>query len=169
MILSKAMRQAITCINILFIGCKPLTKGGLNVLDWYLLISLVFVFGTLVELAIALLTKQTLQILVKGSNDKVPIAGDRFNCKLQDPKIRATIHKNSSMESCCLQKHLCQHPMSSNLSENGREKDVAATKGAAIMQTVLDELSITNKIDILAFIVFNLTYITFNIIYFCTL
>ena len=59
--------------------------------------------------------------------------------------------------------------MSSNLSENGREKDVAATKGAAIMQTVLDELSITNKIDILAFAVFNLAYITFNIIYFCTL
>ena len=138
-------------------------------MDWYLLISLVFVFGTLVELAIALLTKQTLQVLVKSSSSVAPAAGDRFNCKLQDPKIGAASHKNSSIESCCQQNHLCERQMSSNLSENGREKDVAATKGAAIMQTVLDELSITNKIDILAFIVFNLTYITFNIIYFCTL
>ena len=117
-------------------------------MDWYLLISLVFVFGTLVELAIALLTKQTLRVLVKSSSSVVPAAGDRFNCKVQD---------------------LCQRQMSSNLSENGREKDVTATAGAAIMQTILDALSITNKIDILAFIVFNLTYITFNIIYFCRL
>ena len=138
-------------------------------MDWYLLISLVFVFGTLVELAIALLTKQTLQVLVKSSSSEFPAAGNRFNCKLQEPKIGGTSHTNSSIESCCQQNHLCQRQMSSNLSENGREKGVAATKGAAIMQTVLDELSITNKIDILAFIVFNLTYITFNIIYFCTL
>ena len=138
-------------------------------MDWYLLISLVFVFATLVELAIALLTKQTLQVLAKSSRSVVPAAGDRSNCKLKDPKIGATLQKNSSFESCCQQNHLSQRQMSSNLSENGREKDVTATTGAAIMQTILDELSITNKIDILAFIVFNLTYITFNIIYFCTL
>ena len=138
-------------------------------MDWYLLISLVFVFGTLVELAIALLTKQTLQVLVKSSSSVAPAAGDRFNCKVQDPKIEATSHKNCSIESCCQQNHLCERQMSSNLSKNGREKDVATTTGAAIMQTIIDELSIINKIDILAFIVFNLTYITFNIIYLCTL
>ena len=138
-------------------------------MDWYLLISLVFVFGTLVELAIALLTKQTLQVLVKSSSSLVPAAGNRFNCKLKDPKIGAASQKNSSIESCCQQNHLCQPQMSSNLSENGREKDVTTTTGAAIMQRILDELSITNKIDILAFAFFNLAYITFNIIYFCTL
>ena len=138
-------------------------------MDWYLLISLVFVFGTLVELAIVLLTKQTLQILLERSSSVDPAAGDRFNRKLQDPKIGAASNKNCSIESCCQQNHLCQHQMSSNLSQNGREKYVTTTTGAAIMQTILDELSITNKIDILAFIVFNLTYITFNIIYFCTL
>ena len=138
-------------------------------MDWYLLISLVFVFGTLVELAIALLTKQTLQVLVKTSSSVVSAAGDRFNCKLNDPQIGSASHKNCLIESCCHQNHLCERQMSSNLSKNGREKDVTATTGAAIMQTILDELSITNKIDILAFIVFNLTYITFNIIYFCTL
>ena len=138
-------------------------------MDWYLLISLVFVFGTLVELAIALLTKQTLQVLVKTSSSVVSAAGDRFNCKLHDPKIGSASHKNCSIESCCQQNHLCHPQMSSNLSENGRENDVTTTTGAAILQRILDELSMTNKIDILAFIVFNLTYITFNIIYFCTL
>ena len=52
-----------------------------------------------------------------------------------------------------------------HLSEN----DVTTTTGVAILQRILDELSITNKIDILAFAVFNLAYITYNIIYFCTL
>ena len=63
-------------------------------MDWYLLISLVFVFGTLVELAIALLTKQTLQVLVKRSSIVVPTAGERLNRKLEDPKIGAVSHKN---------------------------------------------------------------------------
>ena len=99
----------------------------------------------------------------------IPAAGNRFNCKLTDPKIGSASQKNSSIESCCQQNHRCPRQMSSNLGENGSEKGVTATTGAAIMQTILDELSITNKIDILAFIVFNLTYITFNIIYFCTL
>ena len=138
-------------------------------MDWYLLVSLVFVFGTLVEVAFVLVTKQTLHILLKRSSMVGAETGNNFCIPIHAPEIATLSHKNSSVQSSCQHNKFCILGVPLDLSDDGREKDENEITRRTIMQTISKELSVINKLDILAFLVFNVTYMTFNVIYFCTL
>ena len=52
------------------------------------------------------------------------------------------------------------------IAEEGEEKGVHETRRRRIIQTILAELSVADKIDLMAFVVFNAGYVVFNIFYF---
>ena len=136
-------------------------------MDCYLLISLVFVFGTLVELALVLLTKQTKQILMRRLGTISSAPTNPLSCPIQDLEVTPLSNRIRSIETGCQQRHIWKPGMVIPLTEEGMSEHINKTTRTNIIQSIFKELSTANKLDFLAFVVFNVSYITFNAIYFC--
>ena len=136
-------------------------------MDCYLLISLVFVFGTLVELALVLLTKQTKQILMRRLGTISSAPTNPLSCPIQDLEVTPLSNRIRSIETGCQKRHIWKPGMVIPLTEEGMSEHINKTTRTNIIQSIFKELSTANKLDFLAFVVFNVSYITFNAIYFC--
>ena len=136
-------------------------------MDCYLLISLVFVFGTLVELALVLLTKQTKQILMRRLGTISSAPTNPLSCPIQELEVTPLSNRIRSIETGSQQRHIWKPGMVIPLTEEGMSEHINKTTRTNIIQSIFKELSTANKLDFLAFVVFNVSYITFNAIYFC--
>ena len=117
----------------------------LNALGAYLLISLLFVFGVMVELASVLFYKQKME----------------WNLKVQKKFDMA--QNMDEMQSSYLTKH--GFLKSRKIGRNKRNiEPISQMDGQYQVQKTI---TITTKIDNVAFVLFTFSYFIFNLIYFC--
>ena len=65
--------------------------------------------------------------------------------------------------------HACKPEMTIAPNEETIGKNITEVTSTNIIKSIFKNLSLTNKIDFLAFVIFNAAYITFNICYFLRL
>ena len=117
----------------------------LNALGAYLLISLLFVFGVMVELASVLFYKQ------------------KMEWNLKQPKTLDMTKNIDEMQSSYRTKH--GYLKTRKIARNRRKiEPISRMDGQYQVQKTL---AITTKIDIVAFVLFTFLYFIFNLIYFC--
>ena len=125
----------------------------MNALGYYLLVSLLFVFGAMVEFAAALFYKQKLE--------------GHYNS-----------HKGLDSEECCEDKDSkkkIRRPVSAKKVSVTKISDNGPWKSTEERITVIDQrkdtlqmqkiVAVTTKIDVTAFALFNISYAIFNLIY----
>ena len=89
------------------------------------------------------------------------------SCPIQDLEMTPLSNRIRSIETGCQKRHVWKPGMVIPLNEEGMATQITKTTRTTTIQSVFKELSTANKLDFLAFIVFNVSYITFNVIYFC--
>ena len=92
---------------------------------------------------------------------------NRLHCPVQDLEMTPLSNRIRSIETGCQKRHVWKPGMVIPLNEEGMAKQINITTRPTTIQSIFKELSTANKLDILAFVVFNVSYITFNVIYFC--
>ena len=92
---------------------------------------------------------------------------NRLHCPIQDLEMTPLSNRIRSIETGCQKRHVWKPGMVIPLNEEGMSKQMSITTRTTAIQSIFKELSTANKLDILAFVVFNVSYITFNVIYFC--
>jgi hypothetical protein len=118
-------------------------------LDYYLLISLLFIIGTTVEFAFVLVVKQKLEL---------------FN-KSKTPLPKAAIAPNSLNYGHGISVNLCRVEPMENLQHEAQVSNAnapgATNKGNKLLRLFM-ELPLTKRIDFVAFFIFNISYFAFN-------
>ena len=120
----------------------------------YILTSFLFVFGTMVEFAIVLVGKQkgdwdNKALKLKGKNTKVRLTHSGKQCR-----SLTSIGKVDPVED------------ENNVSKTTKEEEITNTVLAIERLAFLKEMPRTTKVDFIAFAIFNISYVMFNIIYF---
>ena len=92
---------------------------------------------------------------------------NRVSCPVQDLEMTPLSNRVRSIETGCQKRHVWKPGMVIPITEQGMAKQKTKTTRPTIIKSIFKELSTANKLDILAFVVFNVSYITFNAIYFC--
>lgn len=92
---------------------------------------------------------------------------NRLSCTIQDFEMTPLSNRIRSIETGCQRRHVWKPGTVIPLTEEGTAKQINKTTRTTTIQSIFKELSTANKLDILAFVVFNVSYITFNVIYFC--
>ena len=126
-------------------------------------------FLALVELAIVLIAKKMLEISMKRAKVLRPISNNCSIQPLQEPGITTGVNRITSIH---IDYQRQQGWESGQAQSQNREEEGENTNGTernTIIQSIFTELSMTNKLDFLAFIFFNLAYLVFNAIYFLNL
>ena len=137
-------------------------------LDYYLLVSLIFVFGALVELSFVLLAKRTLQHLCNNSRDTSAVTKSRLNTLI--PQDESAIDSNEiAFVDTDLDCPGLQNPKPRTdifVMERQTSKHLNEVSKPSPKHSVFSKISMATKFDFLAFVVFNLCYIVFNFIHF---
>ena len=89
------------------------------------------------------------------------------SCPIQDLEMTPLSNRIRSIETGCQKRHVWKPGMVIPSNEEGMATQITKTTRTTTIQSIFKELSTANKLDFLAFIVFNVSYITFNVIYFC--
>jgi hypothetical protein len=124
----------------------------LSALDYFLLISLLFIIGTTVEFAIVLVVKQKFELFntSKTALRKAATAPNSLN------------YRHGSSAS------LCRVEPMDNLERETQVYNANAlgetNKGNKLVRLCL-ELPLTKRIDFVAFLIFNIFYFVFNCVY----
>ena len=120
-------------------------------------------------MALVIIAKKILQILTKRSKILRPISIKPSDSSRQEAKVTTGSNNITSVDIDCEgpQVWVTRQTESQN-NENG-EDSKNGTKRATLIQTIFKELSTTNKLDFLAFIIFNFAYLVFNVTYFSKL
>ena len=141
------------------------TGSQLSSLDVYLFISLIFVFSTLLELAIVLLVKQTHPLLMKKLTGTRSIS----NCGMQSPKVSISTRNIASVQTN--DQEIDSWTPTVDITSNNEEirNNINETRRLTLGHNIFRDISLYKKLDIMAFLVFNLSYIIFNVIYFSKL
>ena len=92
---------------------------------------------------------------------------NRVSCPVQDLEMTPLSNRVRSFETGCQKRHVWKPGMVIPLTEEGMAKHKNKTTRTTTIKSIFKELSTANKLDFLAFVVFNVSYITFNAIYFC--
>ena len=92
---------------------------------------------------------------------------NRLSCPIQDLEMTPLSNRIRSIENGCQKRHVWKPGMVIPLTEEGMSEHINKTTRTNIIQSIFKELSTSNKLDFLAFVVFNVSYITFNVVYFC--
>ena len=128
--------------------------SDLTALDCYILVSLLFVIGTLVEFALVLLVRQSLEMLKsskrqhgKGVTNHEYMVKECPNTLELSNKIGCSAKNNAASED----------------TVEGRNLDNEFQSSFTFYFQILP---VTTKIDCIAFFISNFIFITFNIIYF---
>ena len=145
------------------------TESGLNLLGVYLIISLAFVFLALVELAFILIAKEILQVSRKRSKDLRHSSISNTNYVLNDPEITPQSNGMPPIEIDCQRTRVCNPKIAPSPNEEGRRRNTTGSKRRTILERIFMDLSMTNRLDFLAFFIFNIAFIVFNVIYFLKL
>ena len=138
-------------------------------MDVYLIISLAFVFLALVEMALVIIAKKVSQILMKQSKILRPIPIKPFESPLQEPKLTPGSNNITSVDIDCERPQVWEPRQTQSQNDENGGYNTNGTKRATLLQTIFKELSTTNKLDFLAFIIFNFAYLVFNVTYFSKL
>ena len=141
------------------------TGSQLSSLDVYLFISLIFVFSTLLELAIVLLVKQTHHHLMKKSTGTKSI----LNSMMQSPKVTIGTGNITSVQTNDQEIDSWTPTMEITSNKKGIRENMKDTTTLTLGRNIFRDISLYNKLDIMAFLVFNFSYIIFNVIYFSKL
>ena len=115
------------------------------------------------ELALVLV-KQTLHILMNRSRIAHAVPDDRFSSPRQYLEMKYISRRAIEIDGQRDQSRTRE--MSLPLSEENKEKGDNEGTRTNFIQHIMMELAIPNKLDALAFAVFNIVYIIFNLIYF---
>ena len=128
------------------------SESKLNALGVYILVTLLFVFGTIIEFAFVLIIEQNRirSINEKKMNEKenkleAQMAENRVRCRTITKSIRQ-VQDHVEFTPETEQRNTVQHLENNSFNQS---------------------MPLTTKIDYAAFIIFVVLYITFNIIYFC--
>ena len=125
----------------------------MSLLGYYLLISLVFVFGTMAELACVLFIKQKQELTNVAENTGFSEQKSHIS-KSHD--ATDALRKLSMVEP--IKENKIYEPKDND--EETRKMNFWSKKGSIIYG-----LPLTTKIDLAGFIVFHLTFLLFNVIY----
>ena len=146
------------CINVIivfyFLQSDSPTGSRLNLLGWYLLISLFFVFGTVLEFILVLVTKQMVDWV--KTQKTIDVAQHQFSLN------SAKIHDE-------LQNSQCNVELIETISHTSgidSSLDQSKLRPMATYPEFFKTLSITSKIDYVSFFVFSVLYMSFNFAYF---
>ena len=138
-------------------------------MDVYIIISLAFVFLALVELALVLMATKMLEISMKKSKSLRPSSNNSSNYQFQEPETITGSHNVTSIHIDCQRSQEWEQRQAPFQNNEKEEENTYRPERTTIVQSIFMELSITNKLDFLAFIFFNLVYLAFNVIYFLKL
>ena len=128
------------------------SESKLNALGVYILVTLLFVFGTILEFAFVLIIEQN---MTRSMNEKKMIEKENeFETHSEEKYARC---RRSSKGIRRVQDHV----------EFNRETEWRNDIQQLDSNTIYQSMPLTTKIDYAAFIIFVILYITFNIIYFC--
>ena len=132
-------------------GQSP-SESRLNALEAYILVALLFVFGTIIEFAFVLIIEQNRirSINEKKMNEKE----NEFEAQMAENRVRCRTNTKSIRQ---VQDHV------EFTREAEQRNDIQHLKNNSFYQS----MPLTTKIDYAAFIIFVMLYLTFNIIYFC--
>ena len=137
----------------------------LSSLDVYLFISLIFVFSTLLELAIVLFVKQSDNRFMEKSTDTRSIS----NSMMQSPKVTISTGKITSVQTNGQEIDSSTTTMEIPSNKKIVRKNIMETTRLTLGHKFFRDVSLYNKLDIMAFLVFNFSYIIFDVIYFSKL
>ena len=138
-------------------------------MDEYLIVSLAFVFLALVELAVVLMAKKIFEISMKRTNVLRPISYNSTSQPLQEPEILAGVNRITSIHVDYQRQQGWESGQAQSQNKEEEGENINGTERTTIIQSIFTELSMTNKLDFLAFIFFNLAYLVFNAVYFLKL
>ena len=138
-------------------------------MDVYLIISLAFVFLALVELALVIMAKKMLEISMKRTKVLRSISNNCSSQPLQEPEITTRVNRITSIQIDYQRQQGWESGQAQSQNKEEEGENTNGTERMTIMQSIFTELSMTNKLDFLAFIFFNLAYLVFNAIYFLNL
>ena len=124
------------------------TGSQLSLLDVYLFVSLIFVFSTLLELAIVLPVKQTHRHLMKKSTGTRSIS----NCMMQSPKVAVGTEKITSVQT--YDQGIYSWTLTMEIFSNKKEirKNPKETTRLRVGINIVRDISLCNKLDIMAFL-----------------
>ena len=123
-------------------------------MDCYVLVSLLFVIGTLVEFACVVFVKQNLD-LFKTSNQ----IHEKYSNK------PASMVKECPNPFDKMSKVECHGKNDNSLTEKEEMRHLEDRSGKSLILT-FKALPITTKIDFATFLIFNFVFVTFNLVYF---
>ena len=138
----------------------------LSSLDYYLLVSLIFVFGALVELAFVLVAKRTLQLLCNNSRDTSAVTNSRLNTQIQDAESAIGSNDIAFVDTDCPGLRIPKPRMDIFVMEEQVRKHPNEVSKPSPKYSLFSKISMATKFDFLAFVVFNLCYIVFNVVHF---
>ena len=125
----------------------------MNLLGWYLLISMMFVFAAMVEFAFVLVVKQKREWHSIGENDA--IGGSKLDEILKHRRNEAS-------------KALIDADQGERKVVNLDETNQLETTQSGFWRrkcTLLKQLPLTTKIDLVGIVLFHVSYIIFNVMY----
>ena len=132
-------------------GQSP-SESRLNALGSYILVTLLFVFGTILEFAFVLIIEQK---RIRSMNEKkMNEKENEFESTTEENHVRC---RRSTKSIRKVQYHV------EFTRETEKRKDNQHLESNSFYQS----MQLTTKIDYAAFIIFVILYITFNVIYFC--
>ena len=138
----------------------------LSSLDYYLLASLIFVFGALVELAFVLVAKRTLQLLCNNSRNTSAVTNSRANTLIQEDESVVDSNKIAFVDTNGPGLPNPKPKMDIFVMEEQIRKHPNEMSKPTPKQSLISKIPMATKFDFLAFVVFNLCYIVFNVIHF---
>ena len=126
-------------------------------------------FLALVELALVLMAKKMLEISMKRTKVLRPISNNCSSQPLQESEIKTGVNMITSIQTDYQRQQWWESGQAQSQNKEEEGENTIGTERATIIQSIFRELSMTNKLDFLAFIFFNLAYLVFNVIYFIKL
>ena len=138
----------------------------LSSLDYYLLVSLIFVFGALVELSLVLVAKRSLQLLCDNSRDTSAVTKSRSNTLIPEDESAIDSNEIAFVDTDCPGLQNPKPRTEIFVMEKQTRKHLNEVSKPSPKHSVFSKISMATKFDFLAFVVFNLCYIVFNFIHF---
>ena len=142
-----------TVLSFIFQSDSP-ADSDLSALDHYLLVSMIFVFGTLVEFALVLFLNRKFSYLENSIDDHVDKVKNETN---RSGRISSNDGKEEKLKTV--------EAKIKPWNPSGWRSDIKSMNAESEERKIFRQIRVTNNIDFISFFLFNLSYLFFNIIY----
>ena len=142
-----------TVLSFIFQSDSP-ADSDLSALDHYLLVSMIFVFGTLVEFALVLFLNRKFSYLENSIDHSVDKGKDEIN---HSGKISSNDGKEEKLKKL--------EAKIKPWDPAAWRSDIKFIKAESDNMKIFRQIRVTNNIDFISFFLFNLSYLFFNIVY----